>query len=522
MRKIWYILLLCVVVAAACKDEWDNYYGDSEDDRSAGAKKTIFEVLKEQKEHAKFVKLLEETGISKDLNSKRVLTLWLPEDKYLTDEIMQLDSIGKRRFILNHLNALALYKTKLSSKNEVETLAKKFIQIAGKGNNITVDKLRVIKFDEVCTNGVIHLVDGTLTPLRNVMEYLLESGNEYSIYRDSLLAYNDTVFRPDLSYPIGVNEVGQTIYDSVFIINNSLLKNVNFGNEKNNSTLFLASNEVIFNMLDDLKAYYEALGLSIQRSDTLACFEFLMKGSFLGRELTNLSGIKSITTSGGKVLRLDKQLISTNYEKCSNGVVYKFQQAYVPRGQFMKKVDFMMSYLYEVEGDRSDYCRFSYGGELNDRETDNADNITDNVFFDRNQPNWKFLSVKAEAGEWTDLVLLQKNLKGKIETAKLLPGKYKLSGWGYAWRSANAKLYLNGTPLTYGGTMDKYVKTGTFPLGEMAAFDYMKKLQVLCDTVEVGINKGNDVIRFESVGGGSKKDVIRIRELLFEPVGDNY
>ncbi len=220
------------------------------------------------------------------------------------------------------------------------------MQIAGSGNNTTIEKLKITKFDQVCTNGVMHEIAGVMMPLKNVMEYLLECGDDYSIFRDSLLAYNDTVFRPDLSYAIGVNEVGQTLYDSVFDINNTLLKSVDFADEKYSSTLFLPSNEVIGEMIGELNVFYDGLGLKTTHTDTLLAYNFILRASFLGSELTNLSGRKYIYTSGGKTLRLDKQLISTNYDKCSNGVVYKFERAYVPRGQFMSKVDFVVPSLF--------------------------------------------------------------------------------------------------------------------------------------------------------------------------------
>lgn len=43
MKNIWKILLLLLVVNVGCKDHWDDFYGEEEDERSAGAKITILE-----------------------------------------------------------------------------------------------------------------------------------------------------------------------------------------------------------------------------------------------------------------------------------------------------------------------------------------------------------------------------------------------------------------------------------------------------------------------------------------------
>ena len=514
MKNIWKILLLLLVVSAGCKDHWDDFYGEEEDERNAGAKITIFEALQEEPErYSKFIKLLEDTGLTREVNSERVVTVWVPSNNYITEDIMSLDSIDKRRFVLNHINQLALYKTKLATKSEVETLAGKYINIQGYGNNFTVEKVKVAKLDKACINGVFHEISGVLKPLKNIMEYLLEAGPEYSIYRDSLLAYNDTTFRPDLSFALGVDEVGQTIYDSVFDITNKLLKSIDFADERESATLLLASNTVIDDMLKDMEVYLSDLGKEMTYADTLTCFNFLMGASFVGYEIQNFYGIKKLYTGGGKEIRPEKQLISSNYEQCSNGLVYKFEKMYIPRGPFMKKVDYTMVDLFLLPEDEwSNYYQLSNGGTLNNQES----NAGDDSEMTKNILSRKFLQAKAEKGEWVELSLLQKNIKAQMEPAKLIPGKYKLSGWGYGWRSANVKVYLNGTPL-------KWHKDGstTFPMGSNSEFEY-SAIRLMCDTIVVTTSPGPDVVRIESVGSGSKSNCIRIKELLFEPVGDNY
>lgn len=520
MKNIWKILLLLLVVNAGCKDHWDDFYGEEEDERSAGAKITILEALQQEPErYSKFIKLLEDTGLSREVNSERVVTVWVPANNYITEDIMSLDSIDKRRFVLNHINQLALYKTKLATKSEVETLAKKYIAIRGSGNNYTVERVRVTKLDRACTNGVFHEIAGVLKPLKNIMEYILEAGPEYSIYRDSLLAYNDTTFRPDLSFALGVDEVGQTIYDSVFDITNKLLKSVDFADESGSATLLLASNAVIDDMLKEMETYLNDLGTEMTYADTLTCFNFLMGASFVGYEIPNFYGIRRIYTGGGKEIRPDKQLISSNYDECSNGLVYKFEKMYIPRGPLMKKVDYTIVDLFLLpEEEWSDYYQISYGGTLNNLESNANDDaeMTKNIFADNGNLSRKFLQVKAEAGEWIELSLLQKNIKAQMEPAKLIPGKYKLSGWGYGWRSANVKLYLNGTPLRWHKD-----KSTTFPMGSNSEFEY-GAIRLMCDTIVVTASPGPDVVRIESLGSGSKSNCIRIKELLFEPVGDNY
>lgn len=531
MRKIWYILLLLLVVSSSCKDEWENFYGEGEDDdRAAAAKITLWTAIEQGENYSKFQLLLEKTGFDEELQRGRILTVWLPLDQYITEDIMALDSIDMRRFVLNHMNPLALYQTKLAGKDgmQLETLAKKYVSIAGRGDKISIDKINISRFDLVCTNGVIHEIAGLLSPIKNIMEYLLQSGEEYSVFRDSLLAYNDTVFNLEDSYAIGVNEVGQTIYDSVFDITNKLMGTLNFANEEGSATLFLPKNEVIDEFLEDTKRYLVLSGLEMKKQDTLDCFEFLMGATFLRGELTNMSGIKYIYSYGGKSLRLDRQIFSTDYEKCSNGIVYDFIQVRLPRDIFMKTVEYIIPTLFEVP-DSVFHSYYDLRNLENPLEKGELD-IDENISADNNNPTWKFLSVKADKGQYIDLTLLERDIEMNIKPAKLMPGKYLMEGKGYSWSAANVKIYLNLNPLVYNdpGMEDVYIKPfnggDIFPMGErLRAFAYEgDKYKVMSDTIHVGFNKGNDIFRIESNGTGSEPGRIRIRALRFTPVGDNY
>ena len=101
-----------------------------------------------------------------------------------------------------------------------------------------------------------------MIPRQNIYEYLLECGDNYSIFRDSLLYFNDTIFRPDLSFPKGVDEIGNTVYDSVFVIENKYFCNssIDIQNEKSEYTLFLPDNNSMKNMLTYMHDYFQQIG----------------------------------------------------------------------------------------------------------------------------------------------------------------------------------------------------------------------------------------------------------------------
>ena len=226
-------------------------------------------------------------------------------------------------------------------------------------------------------------------------------------------------------------------------------------------------------------------------------------------------------------MRLDKQRISTNYEECSNGVVYDFEKAYVPRGKFMTTLEYTAVTLFDIEpeADRKSYYQLSYPGTLNDNETGNSstDSIN-NIFYNSKKPSWKYLSVWAPKDEWIELIPLSKDKYGKITKAKLKPGKYSLQAKAYSDDASNVEMSFNGQPIMYTGKLSDYKETNVIPMGDREgnAFPFIDDFKMVCDTLVVAGRKEDDIIRIKSTGTGQLKNNIKIRALKFEPVGENY
>lgn len=510
MKNImWTGMLFCMLFLSACQDKWDHFYGSDEDERSAEASLNMYQMLQQYpKRYSKFLELLDKTGVDAYLKSNRVLTLWAPHNSFITDEIMNLDPIDMKQFVLNHINSLAMYKTKLTSKTELQTLAGKYVAINHYGNDFKVEKIPVTRLDIACTNGVIHEIEGVLPPLKNVLEYLNRCGSDYSVFTDSLWAYNDTVFHPELSFALGVNELGQTIYDSIFIIDNKLLGGDILSDEKKNITVFLPSNEAIDNMIKEIQGYYNAIGREFTHVDSNACYAWLMRATFFSGTYDNLSGYKQLNGMGGSLVRFDKQIVRTDFERCSNGLIYIYEKCYMPRTKLYQALDFAPMNLFELpENDWSKYYTLSDGGTLSK---------TANIFVDNNYKKYPLLSVGSKTNDWIDLKTLVKNADGEIVEAKMMPGKYKLTGRLYGYNMANLKVFINGEKQIY--TPDN---TESFPTSG-SKFNISDDLKRMCDTVVVSERGGYDMLTIRLQHNGADGKTIKVNTLRFEPVGDNY
>ena len=228
-KNIWIGICLLLLGMCSCNSKWDDYFSENSEmgEETVVSNLNLLDYLKSQENYSAFVTLLEETGYDAELSRNQILTVWVPGNEVLTAVTANMDLKNKKRLVKNHINNVALYNSKLNRKvgSEIQSLEGKLLMIDKQDGVFSIDGKSVIKANQVCQNGVVHEIEGAMIPRQNIYEYLLECGDNYSIFRDSLLYFNDTIFRPDLSFPKGVDEIGNTIYDSVFVIENKYFCN---------------------------------------------------------------------------------------------------------------------------------------------------------------------------------------------------------------------------------------------------------------------------------------------------------
>ena len=127
LRYTVLLLIFCI----GCENTWDEHYGYEDDPRTAASSLTAWEILSSVDDYSKFVTLVKRAGYDKLLNSQRVRTVWAPQNKYITEEVMAYDSLSLdvKRFVKNHINSLALFKTKLIGRPKIQSLAGKVIPL---------------------------------------------------------------------------------------------------------------------------------------------------------------------------------------------------------------------------------------------------------------------------------------------------------------------------------------------------------------------------------------------------------
>jgi hypothetical protein len=314
-----------IFLILSCNDEWKEHY---DQDSFNLPDKTIYTCIQEYPELSTFTKMLASTGYDKILNSSQSFTVWAPNN----DALSGVDTTDKDlvlKIVTNHI-ARSRFTTSGSAIQSIRMLDKKFIEITKEGDNYKFGNYNMVKSNLNTKNGLVHEIDGYVPYLKNLWEYLgttdgLDSISSY-LYNQS-----DSVFDPDNSIEIGVNDQGQTIYsDSAYIVVNPILTKIgDISYEDSIFTAIMPNNQAWNEAYGRIEKYYNFPddGGSVLRKREMTQFTIVKDMLYHGR-IDNSQTYDSLVTTTGNVYYNPGQLFTNieSNEALSNGISYVTSQ----------------------------------------------------------------------------------------------------------------------------------------------------------------------------------------------------
>lgn len=497
MKKIISRLFVLLLLFTGCQENWSDYYTESEggETETSTATANLLELLQSVPEYSEFVKLLQETKVAEELTRNQVLTVWAPTNATMPAEVATMSEKDKITLCKNHINYVALYTTKLTDNKVIKTLAGKNLTIKENGTDqYAFDGQGVTKLDQKCTNGVVHELAGWMIPRKNIFEYILEAGPEYSLIRDSLLARCDTVFKPGLSFPLGVDELGNTIYDSVFVIENDLLEyKSDIRSEDETFTVFLPTDQTIHNMYEEMNTYFGNIGSQMLDRDSIKFFGWILHSFIHQGKIENYTG--TFTSPYGNEWRTEYQLINPAPQEFSNGLVYSVEKIHIPKVLYLSSIQ---AYPYYIGSLPDDEIPLHYQNSTGTASKGN--------FSVMDGHNVLYSATGSKADYWVEFDTFIKDDDGNVIEAKLAPGIYKVMASHRTWLAKNVQMLINGEVVA------------TYNAGNSA---YNYKPGVVKEEFVIKEEWANKVLRIRFVNVG-KSDRICVEYLKFEPTKDNY
>ncbi len=417
------ILLASFSALYSCNDSWNNHY---EVQAGPTSDVTLWEQISSRVDLSDFKEIAEKTFVYNNdrstglsyadlLNSDQSFTVWAPVNGSFNKDslIVLLESeMGRsnveKGFLKNQLNLYPLSVT-ASSDEMVTMLNKKLLKISG----LTIGSNSIISPNILTKNGILHVVDGNVSFLPNLYEWVCTSP-ETNMLGSYLKAFQKDSLDEFSSVASGIVD-GKTVYvDSVIIKKNAILSEIGDLNNED-STFWMITptdsawndavakistyyNYVSVNFADSLKSYWTKNSLiydlvynpKIQRSAADSLISTRYKPS------NPLYHVYYKPMEAGGILSDVKQQIV-----CSNGLIYK-----VDKWPFSVKNVFFQPIKVEAEKE-SNILNYSVS-TINIRKS-----VNNNISGDR----------------YLDIVPTKSSLNPSItfEITNTLSGKYDIS-----------------------------------------------------------------------------------------------
>ena len=319
---VWSFIL--ALIAVSCTKDWDEHYAPDD----PALNQTLWDYIEAEEDFSTFTNLMVLNGLDSLLKGNQQYTLFIPNN----DAFSKVpDSIDIGEFIMSHLISPNIFNIRnLSGLKQLQTLAGKFALLEKVDEMYYFDEVEIIHSSPQFLNGRYYEVNQLPLAKPNFEEY-------FRVYLPGLYSYlkfqtYDSLDK-SMSTPIGFDDNGNTVYDSVFITINPFENQyfpVSEETREDYATFILFTQEQYTSALDEMAlqiggAYqsYEDIPLVWQESVLLPVV--LDNGVFADMlSIEELSSPTLININGEHVV-LDVATIDPDSRVlCSNGIIYHF------------------------------------------------------------------------------------------------------------------------------------------------------------------------------------------------------
>ncbi len=202
---------LLMLFFTGCKEDWDKHYNNPPDTID----KNVWEAIQEDDNLSLFVQYVKEFKFDTLFLKDDTWTLFIPDNTAFSG---YLDTAEVTPAVLDYLISPAFLQTVMvNGKRKIQTLGEKFALFQRDGSKISFDGISVPFESPLYKNGKYFIMDKVGIPKPNLYEYFAITNPALKLYIDSK---DSVILDKEKSRPIGFDENGNTIYDTVAVIYN--------------------------------------------------------------------------------------------------------------------------------------------------------------------------------------------------------------------------------------------------------------------------------------------------------------
>lgn len=427
-----------VVINSSCEKSWGDYYAVPEYTNIK-----MWDAIKDSAKYVEFVHYMEMSGFDSLLMKPETFTLFIPTN----DAFAEFDLEGSAlEWVMGyHIARTMFIPSNINGTRKLETYIEKFALLTKNEDGIFLDDIATSKNSQLFKDGVFYEIDKIAYPRPNLYEYW-----DYTnpIMADYINNSDSISLDYTQSKPIGFDDEGNTIYDSVFIITNRFERDffpVSLESRTDEATMLTVSEEEYNEALDEMAIKLN--GSFVDHNDIPADWqtEFLIpyifkNGTFEGGLEYETFITDSLENIQGDMVPVDYSMIDPESRTiCSNGIAFQYLDYFIPE----------KLYLEEIKYEGEDFA-VNTGGDFYAWDPDlvtPSDETKSPVNLDNaSASGGKFVSVNLPRAS-ADLYSIE------LILPKVFPRKYKLAWRGKSSPSGVIALYVNDL---YIGEFDSY------------------------------------------------------------------
>jgi len=206
--KIGIIIIAFVLSVVGCTKTWDEHYNDQPETINMN----VWDAIKGKPELSRFVELIVKYKYDTLFQTNDTYTIFAPDNAAI-EKLLKTEDIGTT--ILNyHISQHYVKPVDIQGKRKLQTLAEKYSTFENIGGKPTIDGIVLKEESPLYINGKFFVMGEVASPRLNLYEYFTKELPYLKTYIDK---EDSIILDKEKSRPIGFDDKGNTVYDSVSI-----------------------------------------------------------------------------------------------------------------------------------------------------------------------------------------------------------------------------------------------------------------------------------------------------------------
>jgi uncharacterized surface protein with fasciclin (FAS1) repeats len=206
--KISILMGLALLFVTSCSKNWEDHF----DIYPETVNKNVWDVMQNDPEISKFVQILKDLKYDTLFLSDIPYTLFVPTNNAV-DQYKTQNTIDQL-LVDYHISSHFIQSEHVVGKRYIQTLGEKFALFEKNGSELKLDGISLMKESPLYKNGKYYILEQVAKPRPNLYQYFDATNPVLKEYIDS---QDSVVLDRENSKPIGFDEFGNTVFDSVLI-----------------------------------------------------------------------------------------------------------------------------------------------------------------------------------------------------------------------------------------------------------------------------------------------------------------